>query len=125
MSHSSTFVVHLRRRALMVVLVLALVVALLPTAAFAAADSSQASPVYATGRYQPQPSGHGDRYDRRDKRPDKDMKHMRCDTTYRVRKGDNLTKIARHFHTSVQALVRANNLRNPNRIIAGQVLCIP
>ncbi|MCC6169688.1 MAG: LysM peptidoglycan-binding domain-containing protein [Caldilineaceae bacterium] len=41
-----------------------------------------------------------------------------------MRKGDNLTKIARHFRTSVQALTRANNIRNPNRIFAGQALCI-
>ncbi|RIK46859.1 MAG: hypothetical protein DCC57_15050 [Chloroflexi bacterium] len=91
-------------------LALALVATLLPTAAFASPASGLASPAYAAGRY--------------DRKPDYGKHPSRCETTYRVRKGDNLTKIARHYRTSVHALVRANHIRNPNRIYAGQMLCI-
>jgi nucleoid-associated protein YgaU len=114
MPNSSTFVHRLRHRALILVLSLTLVVTLLPTAAFAAPANSLANPAYVTGRMQPRHQP--------DRRPDHSK---RCSTTYRVRKGDNLTRIARHFGVSVKSLVRSNNVRNPNRILAGQVLCIP
>jgi len=45
--------------------------------------------------------------------------------TYTVRRGDNLTSIAQHFNVSVEAIVRANNLRNANAIYVGQELIIP
>lgn len=45
--------------------------------------------------------------------------------TYTVRPGDNLTRIAAMFNTTVQALVQANNIVNPNLIYVGQVLIIP
>jgi LysM repeat protein len=45
--------------------------------------------------------------------------------TYTVVAGDTLSKIARQFNTSVQALAQANNIANPNLIIIGQVLQIP
>lgn len=44
---------------------------------------------------------------------------------YVVRWGDNLSSIARWYGTTVQAIVVANNLANPNRIYAGQRLIIP
>lgn len=44
--------------------------------------------------------------------------------TYTVVKGDNLTKIANKFNTTVNELVRLNNITNPNRIEIGQVLKI-
>jgi len=44
--------------------------------------------------------------------------------TYKVKSGDNLTKIAGHFHVSVKALQSANNL-NTTSIKVGQVLKIP
>ena len=44
---------------------------------------------------------------------------------YIVRRGDTLSRIAEQFHTSVQALVRANDLRDPDQIIPGEVLKIP
>ncbi|WP_052420219.1 LysM peptidoglycan-binding domain-containing protein [Hyalangium minutum] len=44
---------------------------------------------------------------------------------YRVRSGDTLSKIARQNKTSVDALIQANNIRDPNRIHAGQSLEIP
>lgn len=45
--------------------------------------------------------------------------------TYVVQPGDTLTKIAQRFGTTVQALVQANNIANPNLIYVGQVLVIP
>jgi murein DD-endopeptidase MepM/ murein hydrolase activator NlpD len=44
--------------------------------------------------------------------------------TYRVVSGDNLTKIANQFRTTVPKLVALNNIKNPNLIFAGQVLKI-
>ncbi len=45
--------------------------------------------------------------------------------TYTVRLGDNLSSIAARHGTTVNAIVQANNLRNPNYIYAGQRLVIP
>ena len=46
-------------------------------------------------------------------------------TTYKILSGDNLTKIARQFGTTVDALVKLNNIANPNLIYAGADLKIP
>lgn len=49
-----------------------------------------------------------------------------CKPTYHVVKaGQNLTQIARTYGVSVQAIVKANNLWNPNLIYPGQSLLIP
>ena len=48
-----------------------------------------------------------------------------CETSYKVRKGDTLSDIARQYRVSVYQLAKANNIKNPNRIITGQRLCIP
>jgi len=48
-----------------------------------------------------------------------------CGTTYIVRYGDTLARIARHCGTTVAALAAANNIYNVNLIYAGQVLVIP
>ncbi len=45
--------------------------------------------------------------------------------TYVIRFGDTLTGIAIRFHTSVYALMIANNIPNPNLIFAGTRLVIP
>ena len=42
--------------------------------------------------------------------------------TYTVVSGDNLTKIAKKFGTTVQQLCEWNNISNPNKINVGQVL---
>ncbi len=42
-----------------------------------------------------------------------------------VRRGENLTRIAARYGTTVRAIVRANGLRNPNLIYVGQRLRIP
>lgn len=46
-------------------------------------------------------------------------------TYYVVRWGDTLANIAARFDTTVAALMRANHIRNPNFIYAGQALAIP
>lgn len=46
-------------------------------------------------------------------------------TTYRVRSGDTLYTIARQYGTTVDAILAANNIRNPNQIRVGDVLTIP
>ncbi len=46
-------------------------------------------------------------------------------TTYVVRTGDTLFRIALHFGVSVNALTQANNIRDPNLVFVGQVLTIP
>lgn len=45
-------------------------------------------------------------------------------TTYTVQSGDTLSKIAARFGTTVEQLVRLNNIRNPNLIYPGEVLTI-
>ncbi|MEJ2078775.1 MAG: LysM peptidoglycan-binding domain-containing protein [Acidobacteriota bacterium] len=44
---------------------------------------------------------------------------------YTVRAGDNLFKIAQRFGTTVNALIEANDIRNPDSIHAGVALTIP
>jgi LysM repeat protein len=45
---------------------------------------------------------------------------------YKIKKGDNLTKIAKANGTTVQALLKANpNIKNPNLIYAGESIKIP
>lgn len=46
-------------------------------------------------------------------------------TSYTVKAGDTLTKIARAFGITVQDIVQANAIPNPNRINTGVVLTIP
>lgn len=46
-------------------------------------------------------------------------------TTYVVRRGDTLTAIAKRFGVSVAAIMRANGIRDPGRIITGTRLIIP
>lgn len=44
--------------------------------------------------------------------------------TYTIRPGDTLSGIAQRFGTTVQELQRLNQIQNPNRIYAGQVIRI-
>ena len=44
---------------------------------------------------------------------------------YEVQQGDTLVEIGEQFGVSVQALVQANGIANPNRILPGDVLVIP
>jgi LysM repeat protein len=45
--------------------------------------------------------------------------------TYTVQRGDTLSAIAKRFGTTVDAIVRANGITNPSRIVTGQKLIIP
>lgn len=42
-----------------------------------------------------------------------------------VKRGENLTQIARRYGSTVKAISAANGIHNPNRIYAGQRLVIP
>ena len=46
-------------------------------------------------------------------------------TIYVVRSGDSVWKIARMFGVSMESIIAANNLQNPNLIFPGQQLIIP
>lgn len=46
-------------------------------------------------------------------------------SSYTIRSGDTLSRIAAKFHTSTAALAKANHLANPNVIRAGATLKIP
>ncbi len=50
---------------------------------------------------------------------------QKVDRTYRVRKGDTLSRIASASGTSVTALMQLNDLRSVNRVRVGQVLQLP
>ena len=45
--------------------------------------------------------------------------------TYSIRRGDTLTSLAKKFGTSVDALAKANNIKDPDRIKAGSTLKVP
>lgn len=47
------------------------------------------------------------------------------DSSYTVKRGDNLTSIAANYGISVSELASANQISNPNVIFSGQVLKIP
>ena len=48
-----------------------------------------------------------------------------CVAYHTVKFGDTLNSISRMYGVSVQALMAANDIYNPNLIYAGQTLCIP
>jgi hypothetical protein len=48
-----------------------------------------------------------------------------CVTYHTVRWGETLYKIGLRYNLTWKPIAQANNLANPNRIFAGQVLCIP
>ena len=43
---------------------------------------------------------------------------------HRILRGDTLSTIARHYRTTVERLLKANNLNN-SQIIAGEILVVP
>src|SRR5436190_2050750 len=46
-------------------------------------------------------------------------------TRYTLRRGDTLGGVARRLGVSVDALARANGIKNPDRVLPGQVLVVP
>ena len=48
-----------------------------------------------------------------------------CSSYHRVKFGENLFRIGLMYGMTWTPIARANNIENPNRIYAGQVLCIP
>ncbi len=48
-----------------------------------------------------------------------------CSSYHTVRMGETLSGIARFYGVTTSALMRANNISNPNRIFVGESLCIP
>ena len=57
--------------------------------------------------------------------PDRVPEPVPADGLYRVRRGDNVTEVARRFGVGVEDLLAVNRIRNRNRISVGQVLQIP
>jgi len=49
--------------------------------------------------------------------------HAAC-PSYTVQWGDTMWMIAQRYHTDTWSLARLNGIRNPDRITAGQVLCV-
>lgn len=45
--------------------------------------------------------------------------------TYTIKKGDTLSSIAKKYNTTVEELVKLNNIKNPHLIITGQKIKIP
>ncbi|MDI3534012.1 MAG: hypothetical protein PWQ82_377 [Thermosediminibacterales bacterium] len=46
-------------------------------------------------------------------------------TIYIVQRGDSLWKIAKRYNTTIDAIVKANNIKDPDKILPGQQLIIP
>lgn len=53
------------------------------------------------------------------------VRFARADTVHVIQPGDSLYRISLQYGVSVEAIVAANNIVNPNLIIAGQELIIP
>lgn len=58
-------------------------------------------------------------------KPKEPTKGNTSSQTYTVKAGDNLTKIAKKYGTTVQVLVDLNNIKNKDLINVGQVLKLP
>ena len=50
---------------------------------------------------------------------------VRADTTHVIQPGDSLFRISLQYGVTIDAIVEANNIVNPNLIVAGQTLIIP
>jgi spore germination protein len=48
-----------------------------------------------------------------------------CRQVHYVQRGETLTQISWRYNVPIYAIMRANNLQNPNLIFAGTGLCIP
>lgn len=57
--------------------------------------------------------------------PSPDLTPDASPQTYTVQRGDSIGRIAARFGVTPEAIIALNELRNPNRILPGQVLLIP
>lgn len=48
-----------------------------------------------------------------------------CQTTYTVKEGETIFKIARKYDTTAYKVAKANNMERPYHVTVGQKLCIP
>ncbi len=134
------FNVHnFRRRTLLLFVVVALSAAMLPTAAFASSYGHQGrawdpGPRQPRGYHLPaqdddddrwENNNYGNHYNQKGYNKQGYKHSNQCDATYRIKRGDTLSEIASRYRVSVRQLADANNIRNSNRIYAGQVICIP
>ena len=141
--HQSS-IVKIRRIALAFVGALVMVAALAPGAAFAASATTdyqtsmdavtmQSGPYYrgqrdnyrsnryAKPRYEAPKYNYAPQYKQRYEKPSYQYKS----NVHHIRRGETLSGIAKRYGVSVHALAQHNNIRNVNRIYAGQKLYIP
>src|SRR6185295_17569066 len=50
---------------------------------------------------------------------------MQADGTYCLGAGETVAEVAQRYGVSTQTLLKANSIRNPRRVVAGQALVIP
>lgn len=137
----------LRRRSLILLAIVVLSLAMLPTVAFAQygtqgraynpgppPQSSHNQPPYNQPPHnqppqnqppQNQPPQNQPPHNQPPQNPPNDQNDNCCETVYTVQDGDTLSEIAQHFHVSQQELAAANGINNPNYIYVGQQICIP
>ena len=48
-----------------------------------------------------------------------------CPSPYTIKPGDTLNELAKKFNTTVDELVKLNNISNPDLILAGATLKLP
>lgn len=66
----------------------------------------------------------GDRYDEVQKVVNSSSTTSSSSKTYKVKSGDTLSEIAKKYNTTVSALAKKNNIKDPNKIYVGQTLKI-
>lgn len=120
---------RMRLIVLAAVAMVALFTVLGPTVAQAAPQQANSGANAYTARYGKDSYGHGkDSYrpSQQYHRPRAQQPHRKiCANSYTVRKGDTLSAIATRHGTTVRTLMQENHLRNANRIVVGQRLCVP
>jgi len=65
------------------------------------------------------------KYPARPDRPSQSEITPACSTYHTVRWGESLFRIGLQYNLTWKPIASANNLSNPNLVLAGQVLCIP
>lgn len=122
----------LRRRRLILLAIVVLSLAMLPTVAFAQYGTQgrayNPGPPPQSSHNQPpynQPPQNQPPHNQPPQNQPNDQQDNCCATVYTVQHGDTLSEIAQHFHVSEYELAEANGINNPNYIYVGQQICIP